>query len=105
MPGCCHLPRYSRTTSNWQPAVTAAEELATAVDPALDATRSNAQLSEDLAADPSDYSVAGNNSIEIQASETLGHYADWLGVQAWDLRRLNNTGLSRSGHYWRAPAA
>ena len=70
--------------------VTAAEELAIALDPAPDVTLSNAQLSEDLAADPSDYSVASNNSIEIQASETLGHYADWLGVRAWDLRRLNN---------------
>lgn len=69
--------------------VTEAEELAIALDPAVDRTLSNAQLSEDLAADPSDYSVAGNNSIEIQASETLGHYADWLGVQAWDVRRLN----------------
>ena len=29
-------------------------------------------------------------SIEIQASETLGHYADWLGIRAWDIRRLNN---------------
>ncbi len=70
--------------------VTEAEELAIALDPAaLDPIQSNAQLSEALAADPSDYSVAINNSIEIQASETLGHYADWLGVQAWDIRRLN----------------
>ena len=31
-----------------------------------------------------------DNTIEIQASETLGHYADWLGIRAWDIRRLNN---------------
>lgn len=70
--------------------VTAAEEQAVALDPVLDVAASNEQLSDALSADPSDYSVASNNSIEIQASETLGHYADWLGISAWDLRRLNN---------------
>jgi membrane-bound lytic murein transglycosylase D len=43
----------------------------------------------DLSADPNDYSVAADESIEVQAAETLGHYADWLGVTAWRLRRLN----------------
>lgn len=62
---------------------------AVALDPQLDVAQSNEQLSELLSADPSDYSVASNNTIEIQASETLGHYADWLGIRAWDLRRLN----------------
>ena len=60
---------------------------------ALDDTRSIAQRNEDmlkeLAADPSDYGVAANNTIEIQASETLGHYADWLGLLSADIRRLN----------------
>jgi membrane-bound lytic murein transglycosylase D len=44
----------------------------------------------DLAADPSDYSVADNRTIEIQAAETLGHYAEWLELRASDLRRVNN---------------
>ncbi|MCW8928882.1 MAG: LysM peptidoglycan-binding domain-containing protein [Gammaproteobacteria bacterium] len=43
----------------------------------------------ELLADPSDYSVNDNNSIEIQAAETLGHYAEWLQIRARDLRRLN----------------
>jgi len=43
----------------------------------------------DLLADPSDYSVSEQQTIEIQAAETLGHYAEWLQVRAWDLRRLN----------------
>ncbi|MDX1435031.1 MAG: LysM peptidoglycan-binding domain-containing protein, partial [Gammaproteobacteria bacterium] len=42
----------------------------------------------DLSADPSDYSVTAE-SIEVQAAETLGHYADWLEVRAWRLRNLN----------------
>ena len=70
--------------------VTQAEGDAVALDPAIDVEASNEQLSELLSADPSDYSVASDNSVEIQASETLGHYADWLGIRAWDLRRLNN---------------
>ncbi|MFA6283818.1 MAG: LysM peptidoglycan-binding domain-containing protein [Desulfurivibrionaceae bacterium] len=27
--------------------------------------------------------------IRVEAEETLGHYARWLGIRAWDLRRLN----------------
>ncbi|MGV1099640.1 LysM peptidoglycan-binding domain-containing protein [Thiovibrio sp. JS02] len=27
--------------------------------------------------------------IRVEAEETLGHYAEWLGVRAWDIRRLN----------------
>jgi len=43
-----------------------------------------------LDADPSDYSVALNSTIEVHASETLGHLADWLDVSARDIRELNN---------------
>jgi membrane-bound lytic murein transglycosylase D len=39
--------------------------------------------------DPTDYSVAANDTIQIAAAETLGHYAEWLGVRASDLRRIN----------------
>jgi membrane-bound lytic murein transglycosylase D len=28
--------------------------------------------------------------VRVEAEETLGHYARWLGVRAWDLRHLNN---------------
>ena len=50
---------------------------------------SEAELAESLSADPADYSVASDDSIRVQATETLGHYADWLAVRAWDIRRLN----------------
>jgi membrane-bound lytic murein transglycosylase D len=43
-----------------------------------------------LAADPSDYSVASDNTIEILTDETLGHFAEWLGIESAALRRLNN---------------
>ncbi len=70
--------------------VTDEESAAVALDPVLDLSESNEQLVEDLSADPSDYSVASNNTVEVQASETLGHFADWLAIRAWDVRRLNN---------------
>ncbi|MGE0625677.1 MAG: transglycosylase SLT domain-containing protein [Pseudomonadales bacterium] len=42
-----------------------------------------------LGADPSNFDVAANGSIEIQPFETLGHYADWLQVSASRLRQVN----------------
>jgi membrane-bound lytic murein transglycosylase D len=48
-----------------------------------------------VSADPSDYSVADDKTIEVQAAETLGHYAEWLGVRASRLRDLNNMRFDR----------
>lgn len=42
-----------------------------------------------MSADPGDYSVHADNTIIVQASETLGHYAEWLGLRASHLRQLN----------------
>ena len=44
------------------------------------------------AVDAVDYSVAGDGTIRVAAAETLGHYADWLGVGAARLRALNGLG-------------
>jgi len=56
-----------------------------------DTVMSESQSEEDpaLLADPTDYSVAKNNTIEVQAAETLGHYAEWLQLRASQLRRVN----------------
>lgn len=64
------------------------DTVATAVE--VDDADDEQQLLADLQSDPSDYTVASDNSIEIQAAETLGHYAEWLGIRAWDIRRQNN---------------
>ena len=55
------------------------------------------QLAQELAlgSDPSDYSVASDNSIEVQGAETLGHYADWLDLHSSQLRRLNGMRFGR----------
>ena len=53
-----------------------------------------AKAQPDLAADPVDYGVAPDGTIEIQVSETLGHYADWLEYRSDRIRTLN--GLRRN---------
>jgi membrane-bound lytic murein transglycosylase D len=40
-------------------------------------------------ADPIDYGVQEDGSVVVVAAETIGHYADWLGVPASSLRALN----------------
>ena len=46
-------------------------------------------LQSSLLSDPSDYTVAGDNTIEVHPLETLGHYADWLGIRTQRLRDIN----------------
>lgn len=46
-------------------------------------------IAQIAATDPAEYSVDKNSTIEIQAAETLGHYADWLGLKASHLRKIN----------------
>jgi membrane-bound lytic murein transglycosylase D len=46
-------------------------------------------IQNSLLADPSDYSVASDSTIEVQPLETLGHYADWLGIRTQRLRDIN----------------
>ena len=46
-------------------------------------------IEANLLSDPSDYTVAADLTIQVQASETLGHYADWLDIRASRLRKIN----------------
>jgi len=46
-------------------------------------------LQSALLSDPSDYNVAADNTIEVHPLETLGHYADWLGIKTQRLRDIN----------------
>jgi len=41
-------------------------------------------------ADSIDYQVRDDGSIRVEATETLGHYADWLQLPTQKLRTLNN---------------
>jgi membrane-bound lytic murein transglycosylase D len=40
-------------------------------------------------ADPTDYSVAADDKVIVQATETLGHFADWTKISSTQLRALN----------------
>jgi membrane-bound lytic murein transglycosylase D len=58
-----------------------AEALGPALGPAVE-TEQNA--------DPFDYGVAQDGTIRVAAEETLGHYADWLGLNSARLREINH---------------
>lgn len=47
-------------------------------------------------ADPSDYLVARDDTVEVQATETLSHYAEWLEVAPEALRQANGWSRQRS---------
>lgn len=61
--------------------------LVDAADPTND--ESATEPSPGLLADPNDYTVASNGTILVQTGETLGHYAEWLGLRASRLRKIN----------------
>jgi membrane-bound lytic murein transglycosylase D len=56
---------------------------------ALETSASTSVVENALLADPSDYSVAKDLTIEVQPLETLGHFADWLGIRTQRLRDIN----------------
>ena len=56
----------------------------------LDTTDESAiEPSHGLLADPSDYTVSSNGTIRVQTDETLGHFAEWLGLRASRLLSIN----------------
>jgi membrane-bound lytic murein transglycosylase D len=72
------------------PAAPAAELADDADEIDDDATDESAvEPSPGLLADPSDYTVASDGTILVQPNETLGHYAEWLGLRASRLRQIN----------------
>ena len=66
-----------------------------AEEPVENVQVSNELATIELSVDPSDYSIANDDTIEIHASETLGHFADWLGIRAQDLRRVNGMSFNQ----------
>jgi membrane-bound lytic murein transglycosylase D len=86
------MPDSADLTAALAPAVLDGETPSSAETPEGDAPDVNALAAEQdmLAADPSDYSVSATNTITVQALETLGHYADWLGIPTQRLRDINS---------------
>jgi membrane-bound lytic murein transglycosylase D len=46
--------------------------------------------------DTTDYSVGAGNTVVVQVGETLGHFADWSGVDSAGLRALNKLNKNAS---------
>ena len=46
-------------------------------------------------ADPNDYTLLDGDLVQVEAAETLGHYADWLEVRTQRLRDLNGLSFGR----------
>ncbi|MBS0380478.1 MAG: transglycosylase SLT domain-containing protein [Proteobacteria bacterium] len=47
-------------------------------------------------ADPTDYSVAKDDTIRVAVDETLGHFADWSGLSTQRVRELNHFSTKRT---------
>ena len=68
----------------------ASEDLMSIEIPDLPQQNSVNRSASILDSDPSDYSVALDDTIVLQASESVGQLADWLEIPTWDIRELNN---------------
>ncbi|CAG0942508.1 Membrane-bound lytic murein transglycosylase D [Gammaproteobacteria bacterium] len=95
--GAAPEPAATATVASSRPPAVAAGRPAT-VAPDLPALESPAQAKQPTGdaggisaslADPSNYLVTDNDKVEVQAAETLSHYAGWLEVTPEDLRKAN----------------
>jgi membrane-bound lytic murein transglycosylase D len=81
------VARTGRPAARAEPVSAAqAEALGPALGPAVETPQT---------ADPIDYSVGKDDTIFVVAEETLGHYADWLGITANRLRQVNTMKFGR----------
>ena len=81
------VAKIGRPAARSEPvSIAQAEALGPALGPAIETPQT---------ADPIDYSVGKDDTIVVVAEETLGHYADWLGITAARLRQVNNMKYGR----------
>ena len=71
-------------------AITPNRAVLSSSEPATASALLSDQVRNLLNSDPSNYEVAPNGSIVVQASETLAQLASWLGLRTWELERLND---------------
>ncbi|MGD9045817.1 MAG: transglycosylase SLT domain-containing protein [Desulfobacterales bacterium] len=82
------------------PAETLAELDAEAAKPAAQASEFNPEVLQGNFAVERIYHDQGKpiGTIRVEVEETLGHYAEWLGITAWEIRRLNGFPYGRAIH-------
>lgn len=71
------------------------EEIESALEPAVEPAPTGPAYGVVSLVDPNDYSVAVGGLVEVEAAETLGHYADWLEIRTQRLRDLNRLSFGR----------
>ena len=87
-------------TQSTPPVVEESEPLTDVAQPAASAPVSNPQiLHSDLAINRI-WNQKGKSigTIHVEVEETLGHYAEWLNVTAWEIRRLNGFSYASKIH-------
>jgi membrane-bound lytic murein transglycosylase D len=76
------IAKVGRPAARAEPVSAAqAEALSPALGPGIEVS---------VSPDPTDYSIAKDDTIKVAAEETLGHYADWLDTSAARLRTINH---------------
>ena len=76
------IAKVSRPAARAEPVSAAqAEALSPALGPGIEVAATP---------DPTDYSIAKDDTIKVATEETLGHYADWLDTSAARLRTINH---------------
>ncbi len=93
MPAATQAGRSASPDSTFHGPPAAVETASRVARPARPPDRRGRDQSSSLASDPSDYDVAADGTIEVQAAETLGHYADWLNLRASQLRQVNGLAM------------
>ena len=69
------------------------QEVEAAMEPAVEPAPTGPSYGVVSLVDPNDYSVLSGGLVEVEAAETLGHYADWLEIRTQRLRDLNRLGF------------
>jgi len=81
------IAKVGRPAARAEPVSAAqAEALSPALGPGVEVS---------VSADPTDYSIAKDDTIKVAQVETLGHYADWLGTSAQRLRTINHLSFKK----------
>jgi membrane-bound lytic murein transglycosylase D len=76
------IAKVGRPAARAEPVSAAqAEALSPALGPGIEVS---------VSPDPTDYSIAKDDTIKVAAEETLGHYAEWLDTSAAQLRTINH---------------
>ena len=87
-----HLPIPQPPVAEEAPEPAADDNGIVASAPAVEPAPTGPSFGVVSLADPNDYTVLDGGVVQVEAAETLGHYADWLEVRTQRLRDLN--GLS-----------